>query len=258
MSKKFLVILFVMLSISTLFANDLEREMIFKSGISAFVAEDYDKSIDIFQELISQGKVSWELYYNLANAYYRQGELGNAIRYWEKAKILAPGQEDIIYNLEIAEKRLIDKVILPDVFPLFKWYRSLRSRVNIADLVFYIGLILFVSLLLLAFIRYRLKAGSKKKSRLAWTIRSIALLLILSFSALALDAYTTRKDQNYAIILENTVNIYSEPDEDSKILFVLHEGSKVKLNKNIENTWMYISYFDDKLGWIKSETLGEI
>lgn len=258
MSKRILIILLAILSISTLFADNLEREMIFKSGISSFVAEDYDRSIDIFQRLISQGEISWELYYNLANAYYRRGELGNAIRYWEKAKVLSPGQDDIIYNLGIAEKRLIDKVILPDVFPLFKWYRTLRSRVNVANIVFYIGLILFVSLLLLTFVKYRMKQKLKKISGLIWTIISISLLLTILLSAIGLDAYTMAKDQNYAIILENTVNIYSEPDENSKILFLLHEGSKVKLNKSIEDIWMYISYFDDKTGWIKSETLGEI
>lgn len=258
MSKRILVVLLILLSLSSLFGVDREREMAFKTGISAYVAEDYDKSIDIFEELISQNYISWELYYNLANAYYRRGELGNAIRYWEKAKEISPSQEDIIYNLNIAEKHLIDKVVLPEVFPLFKWYRTMRSRIDIANLVFNIGLILFVALLFVVFIKYRLKDKFKKNDKLLWTIISIALALIIILSAIGLDASKARKDQNYAIILENTVNIYSEPDEDAKVLFILHEGSKVKLNKNIEDKWMNISYFDDKIGWIKTETLGEI
>ena len=33
---------------------------------------------------------------------------------------------------------------------------------------------------------------------------------------------------------------------------------KVKVNKNIEDLWSNISYFDDKVGWIQSSAIGEI
>ena len=258
MRKYILIMLLLGVCFNGLYASELEREMTFKEGVSAYVTEDYSNAIEIFHGLIEEGLISWELYYNLGNTYYRQGELGNAIRYWEKARIIAPEQEDIIYNLAIAEQRLIDKVVLPDVFPLFKWYNELKLRINLSHLVFYIGLLLFISLLLVSYNIYRKRRYDKKMLKSSIVALCILFSTILIFASIGIDASVSRKDLNHAIILDNTVNIYSEPDEDSQVLFVLHEGSKVKINKKIENIWMNISYFDDKIGWIKTVSIGGI
>lgn len=251
------LILFVFF-ISMLSAGDIDRDMLFKSGVSAYVAEEYHKALSIFHQLESEDMVSWELFYNLGNAYYRNNDLGNAIRYWEKAKILSPNNSDIKYNLSIAEQHLIDKVVLPDMFPVFKWYADLKKNVSIDTLVMMIGLVLFLILGITGFVRIMSRQYQKDYKKTGITIVSILLAILLLLAVVSIDSSITRKNNKYAIILDDTVNIYSEPDEDALVLFILHEGSKVKVNKKIEDSWSNISYFDDKIGWIKAKSLGEI
>ena len=49
----------------------------------AYRTEDYKKSIQLYEQVVAQGiyegKESGELYYNLGNAYFRNGEVAKAI-----------------------------------------------------------------------------------------------------------------------------------------------------------------------------------
>ena len=240
------------------FAKDMDREFLFKQGVSAYAAEDYDKAIASFTQLKAKGEVSWELYYNLGNAYYRSGELGRAIQYWEKAKVIVPNNADVNYNLSIAEQLLIDKVVLPDMFPLFKWYAQFQKRLPLDIAVMSIGLLLAIMLALLGWTR-RFQRKSKKNMKARYiSILGVFMSLLLVFTAITVSTAQKRKHDKYAIILNKEVNVLSEPTDDAVVLFILHEGSKVKVNKNIEDSWSNISYFDDKVGWIKSEHIGKI
>ena len=239
-------------------AGDATRDQLFKQGVSAYVGEDYQRSIDVFLQLEESDQVSWELLYNLGNSYYRNGELGNAIRYWEKAKILAPSQSDIDHNLLIAEKYLIDKVVLPDMFPLFKWYNQIQRQLSLSVSIRIIGSLLLIMILLLGLVRRTSRLKGKNYKATYITILSVFLVLIVLLSSITIDTAQRRRNDKYAIILKDSVEIYSEPTTDAMILFILHEGSKVKVNKNIEDLWSNISYFDDKIGWIQRSAIGEI
>jgi tetratricopeptide (TPR) repeat protein len=239
-------------------AADIDRDQLFKQGVSAYVGEDYQHAIAIFHQLEESKEVSWELYYNLGNSYYRNGELGNAIRYWEKAKILAPSGSDIDHNLLIAEKHLIDKVVLPDTFPLFKWYKQMQRQLSLSVSIQLIGALFLILILVLGFIGRASRRKSKNYKATYITVLSVFLVLIILFTSTTIDTAQRRKNEKYAIILERSVEILSEPTEDAIVLFILHEGSKVRVNKNIEDLWSNISYFDDKVGWISRSAIGEI
>lgn len=254
----YMSIVLLLLLVSLPFAADADRDQLFKQGVSAYVGEDYQNAISIFHQLEESKQISWELYYNLGNSYYRSGELGNAIRYWEKAKILAPSQSDIDHNLLIVEKHIIDKVILPDMFPLFKWYKQMQRQLSLSVSIRIIGTLLLFMILVLGLIRRANRRKNKNYKATYITVLSVFLILIILFSSITIDTAKRRKNEKYAIILERSVEILSEPTEDAMVLFILHEGSKVRVNKNIEDLWSNISYFDDKVGWIPRSAIGEI
>ncbi len=252
-----IVIISLLLSIS-LYAGDMDREYSFKKGVSAYAAEDYNEAISIFNGMLRSGEVSWELYYNLGNSYYRLGELGNAIRYWEKAKLIAPSQPDINHNLSVAEQLLVDKVVLPEMFPLFRWYAQMQKQLPLNTAIMTIGFLTFFMVLIIILLRYRDRNKTETNKAPYIAVLSVFLSIIMLFAFITINTAQKRKNERYAIILKPEVQIYSAPDEDAAVLFILHEGSKVKINKNIEDIWSNVSYFDDKVGWIPRSAIGVI
>ncbi|MDZ7821690.1 MAG: tetratricopeptide repeat protein [Candidatus Marinimicrobia bacterium] len=254
--KRLILILIIILPLLALSA-ETEREERFKDGVSAYANEKFKKAAKIFQELAAEGSVSWELYYNLGNSYYRQGKLGNAIQYWEKAKFLSPAQEDITYNLSIARRQLADKVVLPEMIPVLRRYNALKDRLPLNHAIRTIGLLLFLFILVQGSCRLYKKLGGRPRKGLCIVSGTILLLLVLLSGYITVDAARDR-NENHAVILAGEAKIISEPDNDAPVLFILHEGSKVRINKMIEDVWANISYFDDKEGWIKTKHLGMI
>ncbi len=235
-----------------------KREQLFKQGISAYANENYVLAIELFHQLETEQIVSWELYYNLGNCYYRQSELGRAIQYWEKAKILAPIHSDIEYNLSIAREHLIDKVVLPDTFPLFTWYNTMQRHLPLNVSIRIIGILLMLFVLVLGGYRLHARKTGRSCKGICITIGSLFLAVMLLLTIITVDTAQKRSHEKRAVILEESVYILSEPADDATVLFILHEGSTVLINKDIENEWANISYFDDKIGWIRMEYLGKI
>jgi tetratricopeptide (TPR) repeat protein len=255
--KRFLPILLIMPFLILHADMRIDRESLFKKGISAYASEDYHRAQTLFHQL-EQYAVSWELYYNLGNAYYRDGKLGRAIQYWEKARMLAPAQPDIHYNLTIAEQDLIDKVVLPEMFPLFRWYRDIQQHLPLNILIIISGLLVVILVFLLGYGRLYNRRTGKNRRAVVITFSTILLSLILLLSIVTIDTNRKRQKEKYAVILDRSVNVLSEPLQDASVLFILHEGSKVRINKQIEDEWANISYFDDKIGWVNMKSIGKI
>ena len=66
----------------------------------------YADSARAYQQLADRGYRDPALYYNLGNAYYKQGDLGRAILNYVRARRLDPSDPDTAANLELARGRV--------------------------------------------------------------------------------------------------------------------------------------------------------
>ena len=55
-----------------------------------------------------------------------------------------------------------------------------------------------------------------------------------------------------AVIFKPSIDLMSEPTENSSVSFVLHEGTKVKILDETE-LWYEIRFGDGKIGWLQKE-----
>jgi tetratricopeptide (TPR) repeat protein len=257
---KRLFIIMLAASLPALLFGQSERQKLFAKANQAYEAGQMQQALDQYLDLVFSGEISFELYYNLGNTYYRTGKIGKAIQYWEKAALLNPANDDVNHNLELARLKILDRVILPKAFFLFEYYWQLRNSAPLYQWLTWSAWLVFFTLLAWLF-PYWLILPKNIRGRLKRVGKIPVLLLTIAFlffAAISLDALRYEKNNHNAIIISREVQVKSAPLNSSNTLFILHEGSKVKLITDDANEWYEISYFDDKSGWVRKDDLGEI
>lgn len=251
-AKSNLIFLLIFLFSSTYASSDVEKN--FKDANNQFLSGDYQKSIEAYEKIISEGYSGASLYYNLANAYYRVGKIGLAILYYEKAKLYDPYDEDINHNLQFLNLQTKDKIEKLPTFFLFKWWEELLSFLTINQLTI-IAYIFFI-LILISVLFYVISKEITLR-RIGFYSAIISIIFLLFFSVLLSVKLYRENNIKYGIILTSSVIVKSSPDPSSKEAFIIHEGLKVKIEDKVEH-WFKIRLEDGKIGWIEKNSLGVI
>ena len=198
------------------------------------------------------GMESAALYCNLGNAYFKDGNIPYAILYYERALKLDPSYSDARFNLELLNANIQDRIDPVPELILKTWIDKVcyMTDSDAWAVFFIIFFALFLGLMIL-FLK-----GSSVGMRRAGFFTGIGVLLLaascLSFSLSQRKDYV-RADK--AIIVRPVTSVKSSPSgESSKDLFVLHEGTKVKLIDRV-GSWDNIELADGRQGWIPSSDI---
>lgn len=250
MIKRFFL-LFVILSLGF---NLRAQDDIIKQAEAAYTSEDYSKAIELYENILLNYGDSYEIYYNLGNAYYKMGNIAPAILNYERALLINPGDGDVRFNREITKLRVVDKIEPLGEFFLVKWFHNVQNIFNV-DTWAAIGItcfILFICCLVLFFFSKWMKV---KK---AGFYLGIILLAFVFFSNIfAWNQKKSLVNRNGAIIFVPTVTIKSSPDASGTDLFVLHEGTKVFIKSTL-GEWNEIELEDGNVGWINQKDIQKI
>ena len=219
-----------------------------------YQAKNYENAIDTYQEIIKSGFEGTSLYYNLGDAYYRDGRLGLAILYYEKALRLSPGDEDVIHNLKIANSRTVDKIDALPQFFLFQWWESLLALLSVTGWTY---TAYFFYLLLLASIALYFFAKSPGVQRFSVYSGFVTVMLLIATASLLSVKVNRELNVRSAIVIEQTAAVKLSPDPTSNDAFVIHEGLKVR-ELNSVGDWVLIRIQDGKEGWIQQSDIATI
>ena len=248
---KYIFVFCILLS-SIGFSQSLQQELgqanqFYKSG-------NYKEAITKYETVLRQGYHGASLFYNLGNAYYRSGKFGLAILYFEKAYQISPDDEDIQHNLAITNSKIVDKVDVVPKFFLFFWWEGMQNFFHPSGWKTFM-FVVYLLLIITIGIFFTAKNSSTKKYSF---FSGASILFIFSLSVvLFLTKQHQVENYHYGIVLEQTVNVKSSPDEKSSDAFILHEGIKVKVEDKLEG-WNKIRLSDGKIGWLVSSTIGII
>lgn len=231
-------------------------ELLFDAGNKAYTDGDYDGAILKYEEVVQQGYSGGPLFYNLGNAWYKQGRLGKAILYWEKAARITGEEGDLAANLKIAREKVSDKLDDSVQLPIWGWFDRLRDRFS-SPLVAWGSIILSFLLFGLLAVRRWVLVGSEWQAKLKAGAWVVGILLALGLGQLALKAHDeTARLQGVMIAPE--AEVLSAPALGTgKLLFNLHEGTKVRVVRKLEG-WFEINAGKEKQGWVKDDALGVI
>jgi len=247
-------VLLVILLVHPAVAQPQDVSRIFQAGNQHYAQNNYKGAIEQYQKLLESGVISDVVFYNLANAHFKNNQLGSAILFYEKAQRLAPHDREISENLSFARTRIADKVERPPE----GFFISLVTRITnwlSLDTETALALVLFIAANA-AFALFWLDAipGLSRLALYASTA-SFVLFLILGTSNL-LRIYWQETVQEGVVLVEK-VDVLSGPASDSPILFSVHEGLKVRIENDLPD-WVQISLENGWNGWVKKEALGEI
>ena len=84
--KRIYIILMLLLSGVVTYATDVKT--LAEEATKMYQEGDYQKAIDLYNEMLSDDMESATVYYNLGNCYYKQGETAKAILNYERALLL--------------------------------------------------------------------------------------------------------------------------------------------------------------------------
>ncbi len=248
--KNIFLILFLLPAM--LFAQDYAA--LADSAEAKYNRKLYNDAIADYQKVIDAGMESAALYFNMGNACFKAGDIPSAILYYEKAKKLAPSDEDIQYNLDVARNQTVDKIeAVPEMF-LDRWYAQLENQLD-ANSWAIVAIALLALVCILAGIFFLSRRIALRKMAF-WS--GLVFLIFFGLSlALTQSKYKDVSTENTAIVFDPSVTIKSSPDEGSVDLFVLHEGAKVELVDQV-GQWYKIRIANGSVGWMKKDALKEI
>ncbi len=249
MKRIFLITLLYALN---LFAQSPD-ELMLKAN-EFYQKQNYNEAISNYKKIISQGYESAPLYYNLGNAYFKQGKLGFAILYYEKGLKLDPNDDDLQFNLKLANSRTVDKISeVPKIF-LIQWLESIITLFSVSTLSILLVIIFWVFLASIAVYFFSRKISFQRISFLAGSI-SLAVLII--FITIFILRISRENNLNYGILTEQVYTAKTSPDEKSNDNFVIHEGIKFTIEDEVGN-WAKIKLPDGKVGWIEKNSFGRL
>jgi tetratricopeptide (TPR) repeat protein len=229
-------------------------QTLFSQANGLYQNEKFEEAAVRYQQILSQGFESKEVYYNLGNCYYRIEDIGQAVLYYEKALRLDPDDSDILYNLELANLKVLDRVELPPRFFLFDWWDSILNYYSIPQITHLVAILFALTLFLLGLWLFL------KRDRLRfWALTAVVVtgLFTIFWSFVLINQARSYINHRYAVVLVSTITVMSAPDESSTDVFILHEGVKVYLDE-LREEWVKISLPDGKSGWLLASNLGII
>ena len=214
----------------------------------------YDSAINVYNTILQQKKESPELYYNLGNAWFKKGETPHAILYYEKAKKLAPNDEDVNYNLGIANSMIVDKI---EKVPRLFYERWWDYFYNLLDADSWAVIFLISWTILIFFIGVFFLTSSRSIKKLSFFLGILFIVITLTSYSLASQKHKHLISHNEAIVFTPTITVKSSPTQTSVDLFVIHEGTKVKILDSVDN-WVKIKMSNGSIGWIPKNSVEEI
>ena len=231
------------------YVNAQEEDM--KAAETAYAAELYDKTIELYESVLKNYGDSYELYYNLGNAYYKNNQIAPAILNYERALLIKPGDSDIRFNLEMARQQTLDRIEPLQEFFLKKWLRAAQNLIGV-DSWATVGIVCFVSFICCLVMFFFSKRMFLKK--LGFYISILFFILVLFANIFAYNQKKELLNRRGAIVFTPTVTIKSTPDNSGTDLFILHEGTKVFIRNTI-GEWHEIASEDGNVGWINKKDI---
>ncbi|MBD3402503.1 tetratricopeptide repeat protein [candidate division GN15 bacterium] len=233
-------------------ADAQTRREAFDQANRLFQDGRYDSAIVLYERILADRVESASLYFNLGNAYFKQGDIGRAVLNYLRAERLDPRDDDISANLEFARGYTRVQMEGVKLNPISGVIESIIDPVRLNTLA-WISSLLFIAFFVLLSLRYGLDF------RDAWLRRSAVLILVLLIAASLLTTYKYRHDYltRRAVLTCDQCPVYIGPSEDLDVELQGAPGLVVEIVDQ-SGDWYNVLFENKRRGWIRSDLVAEV
>jgi tetratricopeptide (TPR) repeat protein len=253
LGKRLIGLLLIVLLTGQIFAAQTDYIALMEQANAAYQGGNYQEAIRLYQNILQEGVISGELCYNLGNAYFRLGDMGRAILYYERAQRLLPRSESVSFNLRLANFYIKDRIDVPPPFFLYRWYQHLTNSLTARGWGFLFSLLLFLSALLILGYHFIELKFTRVMKKIAILLAVGGLVVLTPF----ISRYNYEANSHEAIVISPVVTCLAAPQPGSTELFVVHSGTKVKVLGS-DGEWYKIELLDGKQGWAPQRDVEKI
>ena len=224
----------------------------FKRANDYYEAKKYDGAIERYEQIIDRGVESSTIYYNLGNAYFKNGDLGHAVLYYMKARRLDPSDEDIQHNLEFARKFSTVQMEGVTLNPIHEFLESITSPYRLS-LLGWLSSALFILFIAMLVIRF----GLGIKGSLVKTGIVTSLVLVLMASGLTTFKYQNEFLTKRAVIIADDAPVRSGPTDRSEVELQGAPGLVVEILEQ-QDQYYNVLFENKRRGWINKDLVALI
>lgn len=231
---------------------------------SAYNHEEYGAAIRLYQAAIATEGPDSEIYYNLGNAYYRNGNLGQAVIAYERSLRLDPTNSDARHNLGFVRSRIADRPEDDSSF-LANMHDAIMSKAKPntwAWTAFGVFLCILGSAALYIFAR---GVGLRK----AGFFGAIVLVFLFLYTVyLAYDSKALATSDRYAVVTSPSATLTSAPRAARSATdptVTIHEGTKVEITDSVATpddpvspVWYNVKINNGTQAWLRASDVEKI
>ena len=247
-------IIFTFLFLSLGLTNAQNIQETFAEANQLYQQENYKQAIEKYHAILNDDQVSSTLYYNLANSYYQTHQIAESIYFYEKALKLDPKNEDAQQNLTIVQKSIIDQI---DEVPKTSFERfriAYLSKLHYNTWAYLSTIFVLLATLLWVVFFFVFQSNRKK---VLFSLSLLLSMLALGVLGVTYQQYSFEKNNHFAIVFSERVEVKSAPRNSASEVFTLHLGTKVQLIDQA-GEWNKIKIADGQIGWAKVAAVKEI
>lgn len=212
----------------------------------------YNTATIAYEHLVATGVYDGVVFYNLGNAYYKTGDLGQAILNYRRAQRLLPRDPDVTTNLKLANAQIIDRLDTPLENSLISLTRRFLIESTTINESAALAVLLWVTLCILGTLWLLLK---RKQVALRYCL--VLVVIFFTLSTLSLGLHIHEYNQASAIVLADETEVRSGPGTDYLVQFKLHTGIEVQVIEQ-RGEWTRISLPGDLQGWLPTHIIEKI
>ena len=226
-----------------------------ENGNTLYKQGNYQDAIDFYETVVFRSqKQSPELYFNIANCYYKLNKIAPTIYNYEKALTLNPDFEAAKNNLEIAKKMQIDDIKVIEKVGIGRILSNLTASLHYDSWAWIAVALGF--LFLLFFVFYYFSQASLIK-RILFSSMLATLFFIICSTSCAIFEKSFAHSNRPAIVFAEITALLTMPKSSEKVIMKLHEGTKVFI-LSTEKSFNKVQLTDGVVGYIDNKSIKEV